>query len=890
MVHASLLLCVGMIVAVARKRQHSQVRTAFLFVLGVMMPWSIGTLLELDFRIVHGVTYMPFIHICYIGICLVPVMLLYLGKAILQPNWHPRLGHTAFLIVPLVSIVIVFTDPLQHLFFVHFSLYSSSAVYGWYYYFHSVYSYGCIAVGVVFMLIATARNSGFLSRQSLLVISGVCITAVPNILFSFGVADLPFSISMAAFTISILCFLFAFFKYRFITLLPITLQEVVDLISDGYLVVDAEHCILSYNQALLRFLPQKTEIEQGSNLSTFIERYLLDTSYDRYLELDAQAVKQRGTVTMEVRMFDNTYASAEITPVMQHNVQTGSIILLKDITQSKKLIEVTKAESRYKSEFLSTMSHEIRTPMGAITGMVNIGKSTNDMKRKDYCLTRIEDASKHLMGIINDILDISKIEAGKFELSVIEFNFEKMLQRIVNVVKFRADEKGQTLKVHIDRAIPQFLAGDDQRLAQVITNLIGNAVKFTPDRGLISLRTQLLNTENGICTIQFEVTDTGIGMSPDQQAGLFHSYVQAESSISRKFGGTGLGLTISKNIVEMMGGRIWVESELGKGATFAFTVQLTKGAEQKQDLLRSGINLSSIRVLVIDCDPDSLAYFEDITQGIGISCDTAENHEEALRLVREKGAYNIYFINPLLQGAMNGIELAKELKAESDAAANSIEVLFSGMDWSAIADVAKAAGINKYIQTPLFPSTVRDIISDYLGIPETRQPEETHVDATGLFAGKHILLAEDVEVNREIVLAMLESTLIGIDCAENGAQAVHMFCEAPDMYEMIFMDVQMPEMNGYEATRTIRALDIPKAKTIPIVAMTANVFREDIEKCIEAGMNGHVGKPLVYDEVLGQLRLYLQESADGERRTKDRRQLPERRQSPDRRHTERRNP
>ena len=724
MVHISFLLCIGMIIVIARKCRRSNMRTAFLLVLGIMTLWSIATLLEVDLRIFTGFIYMQIIYICYIGICLLPVAILNLGKVILHPDWQLRRMHTVFLVIPVISIVMVFTNPLHNLFFVNFSLHSSEAVYGAYYYFHSLYSYSCIAVGIVLLLIASIRNAGLFSIQSMLVISGIIITLVPNVLFSFGVGDLTFSVSAAAFTMSILCFAIAFLKFRFITSLPITLRQVVDLISDGYLLVDGQQGISAYNKAFTHMFPKPVNIALGSSLRTFIEQYFLDISYDHFMELQADAVTQQGTVSTETRLLGGLIVGVEITPVLQRYTYNGSIILLKDITQSKLFIEATKAESRYKSEFLSSMSHEIRTPMNAIIGMVNIGKAATEIERKNYCLMRIDDASKHLLGVINNVLDISKIEAGKFDLSQVVFDFGKTIQRVTDVIQFRADEKKQALAVHIDNAIPMMLVGDDQRLAQVITNLIGNAIKFTPEHGSIGIHTQLLGEENEVCTIQFKIIDTGIGISTEQQARLFQSFTQAESDTSRKFGGTGLGLSISKKIVEMMGGRIWVESEQGKGSTFAFTVQLNRNKESAH----------------------------------GVS----------------------------------------ELNAD-----------------------------------------------------------ETDKNIAALFAGRHILIAEDVEINREIVIALLEPIQLKIDCAENGEEVVRMFRESPEKYEMIFMDVQMPIMGGYEATRAIRALDIPQAKTIPIIAMTANVFREDIEKCLEAGMNGHIGKPLNLDDVHMQLRRYL---------------------------------
>ncbi|MCL2270707.1 MAG: ATP-binding protein [Treponema sp.] len=385
---------------------------------------------------------------------------------------------------------------------------------------------------------------------------------------------------------------------------------------------------------------------------------------------------------------------------------------------AKKQAEAESATNA-KSAFLANMSHEIRTPMNAIVGMASVGMSADNLERKDYCFERITEASKHLLGVINDILDMSKIEANKLELTNTGFNLNEIIQRIVNVNNVNLNIKNQILKVHLDPAIPQFIVSDEQRLSQVITNLVGNAIKFTPEKGSISLRTEYMGEEDDVCTIKFSVTDTGIGISRENQVFLFQPFHQAESSTSREFGGTGLGLSISRNIIEMMGGRIWVESDLGKGASFIFTIKVKRAGERTQ----------------------------------------AEHGEKS--------------------------------------------------------------------------------------------------DMPAQFKGRSILLVEDMEINREIVQALLESTQIAIDYAENGKEAVKMFLKAPDKYEMIFMDVQMPLMDGYETTRAIRALDIPNAKTIPIVAMTANVFLEDIEKCMESGMNNHIGKPLNIDEVTDKLRMYL---------------------------------
>ncbi|MDR0764030.1 MAG: response regulator [Synergistaceae bacterium] len=513
----------------------------------------------------------------------------------------------------------------------------------------------------------------------------------------------------------------------------------------------------------------------------------------------------------------------------------------------------SEAASEAKSNFLANMSHEIRTPMNAIIGMTSIGKSSAGAEKKDYAFEKIETASAHLLGIINDILDMSKIEASKFELSPENFQFEKMLQRAVNFINFSLDEHRQEMFVYVGANIPRVLYGDEQRLAQVITNLLSNAAKFTPEGGTITLDTRLLKEEDGVCLIQIKVTDTGIGISAEQRAHLFNAFEQAESSTSRKFGGTGLGLALSKRVVEMMGGEIWIESELGKGSTFAFTIRAGRGTEEYGGALRSGVNWLNMRILAVDDSPEVLEYFLTMARKFDFACDIAAGGEEARALIERNGAYDIYFVDWKMPG-MDGIELCRRIKEYGDD--KYVVIMISSSAWSAMADDAKSAGINKFLPKPLFPSSIMDCINECLGAPAPLGAKDDRPDETPDFSGHRVLLAEDVEINREIVLTLLEPTNIAADCAENGAEALRMFCENPERYDMIFMDVQMPEMDGYEATRRIRASGAGRAADIPIVAMTANVFREDIERCLASGMNDHIGKPLDFDNLLEKLRKY----------------------------------
>jgi hemerythrin-like metal-binding protein len=455
---------------------------------------------------------------------------------------------------------------------------------------------------------------------------------------------------------------------------------------------------------------------------------------------------------------------------------------------------------------------------------------------------------------------MSKIEANKLELSPVSFDLEKLLQKIVNVINFRVDERQQSFYVTIDKKIPRILIGDDQRLAQVVTNLLSNAVKFTPEQGTVRLNAQLLceEADGDSCTVQIEVSDTGIGISAEQQRRLFHSFEQAENNTTRKFGGTGLGLAISKRIVELMGGKIWIESELGRGASFIFTAPLKRGFDAHKALLKAGVNWSNVRILAVDDEQEIRRYFTEISQRFGIACDVAESGEEALACIEKSGPYDIYFIDWKMPG-MNGMELSSRIRRQN--AGKSVVTMISGTEWNLIEDDARKAGVDKYLAKPLFPSAIADLINECIGVHHAEEEPLNAEGASDNFDGFCVLLAEDVEINREIVLALLEPTKISIECADNGAGALCMFRADPDKSDMIVMDVQMPQVDGYEATRRIRALDTPRSATIPIVAMTANVFREDLEKAIAAGMNDHVGKPLDLDEVLAKLRKYLFQSS-----------------------------
>jgi signal transduction histidine kinase/ActR/RegA family two-component response regulator len=411
-------------------------------------------------------------------------------------------------------------------------------------------------------------------------------------------------------------------------------------------------------------------------------------------------------------------------------ILANSIIRNNIMIEYREATEQALASSRAKSAFLSNMSHEIRTPMNAIIGMADIGGRSDDVEQKDYAFSRITQAGRHLVGIINDILDMSKIDAGKFELSEIDFSLRAMVGRVADVMRFKTDEKKQVFTVSVDQQTPDALVGDDQRLAQVLTNLIGNANKFTDVRGTIELKvSQVLRHEDTIM-LRFDVIDDGIGVSGDQQEHIFTEFEQASNDMTREHGGTGLGLAISASIASLMGGEIAVESEPGAGSDFWFTAMLR-----------------------VQETADS---------------DSTDRSGE---------------------------------KTNSDSGRSEQNI--------------------------------------------------NHVQ------GKKIMIVDDIEINREIAEIMLEDAGASVEMAVNGQDALDLFQDDPEKFDAILMDIQMPVMDGYTATKSIRALDIPQAKSIPIIAMTANAFKEDVENALEAGMNAHIGKPIDISQLIGILSRYL---------------------------------
>ena len=504
-------------------------------------------------------------------------------------------------------------------------------------------------------------------------------------------------------------------------------------------------------------------------------------------------------------------------------------------------LEQANQASRAKTAFLSSMSHEIRTPMNAIIGLDNI--ALNDASISDTTreyLEKIGQSAQHLLGIINDILDMSRIESGRMVIRSEEFSFAKALAQINTIISGQCKDKGITYDCRVNGKIDDCFIGDDMKLRQVLINILGNAVKFTPAGGTVSFIVEQAARLNGKTTLRFTISDTGIGMSEEYLPKLFQAFSQEDSSTTNRYGSTGLGMAITKSIVELMNGTIEVRSEKGKGTTFTVTVTLGDCARrtigEESDLLPH-----DLCVLVIDDDPIACEHAQLVLGHIGVNCEKALSGEEGLEMAKLRHArrepYDLILVDWRMPD-MDGLETTRRIRAA--VGSETPVIILTSFNWDEIADEAKVAGVDAFVSKPLFANTVMDEFRDAF-----RRKNSRRVRETADLRGKRVLLAEDVTVNAEIMVMVLAMREMEVDHTENGRIAVERFAAHEEgYYDVILMDMRMPEMDGLEATRRIRAMKRRDAATIPIVALTANAFDEDVQRSMQAGLNAHLSKPV----------------------------------------------
>lgn len=519
------------------------------------------------------------------------------------------------------------------------------------------------------------------------------------------------------------------------------------------------------------------------------------------------------------------------------------------------LLVVQKANDA-KRDFLSRMSHEIRTPMNAIIGMSAIAFNyLDDKKRTADCLSKITFSSKHLLMLLNDVLDMSKIENGKLNIRQELFDLKNLVTSLADINYGLATAKGLSFEIVISGFKDELLLGDSMRVNQILLNLLSNAIKFTPKGGSVKLEIRMLRSASDKIWLRFIVKDSGIGMKKEFLEHLYEPFEQADNGIARKYGGTGLGMAITKNLVAIMDGTIEVESQEGAGTTFM--VDLPFGVSKVDK--KTAAEMEEMRVLVVDDDNDTCEHAVVLLKGMGVNVDWALNGFEAIEKVRsacedDGRCYDVCFIDWCMP-ELDGIETARRMRRY--VGPDVLIIIISAYDWSGIEEQAKAAGVNAFIAKPFFASNLYNTL-----LTVSRKPE-LGFSAVGNketydFGGKKVLLVEDNELNMEIASELLKFVNLQVEHAENGKVAVDIFRNSKEKeYALIFMDIQMPLMNGYDAARCIRSSEHPAAGTIPIIAMTANAFNDDVQAAFDAGMNGHLAKPIDVEVLYKTIARYI---------------------------------
>ena len=587
---------------------------------------------------------------------------------------------------------------------------------------------------------------------------------------------------------------------------------------------DRDIVLREFNETISDYTGQKTYDVEYRLLTK-------DRGYRWYRAVGKPTRRPDGSPITYIGVFIDITERKELMQQLAHQQESLSVAL-----------EEANQANKAKTAFLSNMSHEIRTPMNAIIGLDKIALSDPDLpeKTREY-LEKIGLSAQHLLSIINDILDMSRIESGRMTVKNEEFSFAKLLAQVNTIISGQCKDKDLTYECRVKGAVDDYYIGDDMKLRQIMINILGNAVKFTPSGGAVTFVVEAIARFHGKSTLRFIFSDTGIGMSQEFLPKLFDAFSQEDSSSTNRYGSTGLGMAITKSIIELMHGTISVESEPQKGTTFTVTVTLADCDHKNTEEEEIALQPHEMCVLVIDDDPIACEHAQLVLGQVGINCEKASSGAEGLQMAKLRQArrepYNLILVDWRMPD-MDGLETTRQIR--SSLGTETPVVILTSYNWDEIVDDANMAGVDTFVSKPLFAGTVLDEFKKAFK-KKGAQLERKTVD----LKNRRILLAEDVQVNAEIMSMVLSMREMLVDHAENGRIAVEMFENHEEgYYDAILMDMRMPEMDGLEATRRIRSMNRADAKKIPIIALTANAFDEDVQQSMQAGLNAHLSKPV----------------------------------------------
>jgi two-component system, sensor histidine kinase and response regulator len=629
---------------------------------------------------------------------------------------------------------------------------------------------------------------------------------------------------------------------------------ILDSTAEGIFGVDTEGRITFINPAVTEMLYLSAEELIGHDSHDVIHHHRADGSIYPVEECPMFAAYTQGKPSLIADELlwrkDGTGLPVEYgaTPIRKDGAILGAVISFTDITErkqaQKELLgakEVAEAATKAKSDFLANMSHEIRTPMNAIIGLSHLALKTDlSPKQRDY-VSKVHNAGTSLLGIINDILDFSKIEAGKLDIETTDFSLDEVIGSVTTLTAQKAHDKGLEFLVAVGEGVPTALLGDPLRLSQIITNLVNNSVKFT-ERGEIKVKAELLERTGDKVKLQFSVQDTGMGMTKEQASRLFQPFMQADTSTTRKHGGTGLGLTICRRLVEMMGGQVWLESEPGVGSTFFFTVWMGVGSSHgRSRMVPDGMR--DLKVLVVDDNSAAREVLADALQGVAKRVDVVSSGAEAVAAVKQSDAvdpYGVVFMDWRMPG-MDGTQATRLIKEDPQLGRAPAVIMVTAFGRDEVREEAEKAQVDGFLVKPVTRSMLVDSLVALFAMAGDAAPVSSKTDEHGgRIAGARILLTEDNEINQQIAVELLEGAGAQVQVANNGREAVDKISQAA--YDVVLMDLQMPIMDGYQATAKIRSDS--RFDKVPIIAMTAHATVEERQHCLDAGMADHISKPI----------------------------------------------